>query len=183
MRINAALIGRVLQSIADHPEEHDQNRWIQSAGSLSEVGNELGLEDFESGCGTSACIAGWTVLHAGWKYQMAEEEYQEWDGQTVKLKEVVLVKAGEREDTSRTPKLALEALGDPYNKSDIASVFYDFNDERAIAKLMFFYENGRAPKQRDVRGEEYSIEGFAPEIFADLWYAKWEKAFPPKVEV
>jgi hypothetical protein len=46
---NAALAYRVLDHIDAHPEQHDQNVWV-------EEGRD---------CGTAACLAGWAVLLSG----------------------------------------------------------------------------------------------------------------------
>lgn len=49
---------KVLEHIQQHPEQHDNGSWF------SEEGDEYHRE----GCGTTRCVAGWTLHFAG--YQM-----------------------------------------------------------------------------------------------------------------
>lgn len=49
----------VLDYIEAHPDKHDQSYWVNRMDGL--VTPELALGD----CGTTACVAGWTVLLAG----------------------------------------------------------------------------------------------------------------------
>lgn len=53
MRINALLLRKELEHITAHPDQWRQGVWI----GLSQT----------SSCGTVACLAGNTVLHAGWQ--------------------------------------------------------------------------------------------------------------------
>jgi hypothetical protein len=59
-RPNAELAWRVIDHIDAHPEQHDQNAWIDKSAS----------------CGTVACYAGWTCLLSN------DEPFEDEDGDT-----------------------------------------------------------------------------------------------------
>lgn len=48
MTVNVELLEQVMQHITDHPEQHNQNFWVDE-------------------CGTAGCFAGWAALLSGWR--------------------------------------------------------------------------------------------------------------------
>lgn len=57
---NVELLKRELWWLLDHPERHDQGTWISGPGKRP-------LDHGERWhCNTTACLAGWVAIHAGW---------------------------------------------------------------------------------------------------------------------
>jgi hypothetical protein len=62
---------QVLDHIEAHPDLHDQDFWLHDSDSDRDRDADLDgpvvvtAQDVMSGCGTTACYAGWTVLLAG----------------------------------------------------------------------------------------------------------------------
>lgn len=175
MSINLDIVRGVLQLIRDNPEEHDQNFWL-STKENDEV--ELSLEDFQAGslCGTTACIAGWVALAGGWTFKLQKEKDQHGT-----YYERFFVKEDEEPvEIDDTPDLALSILGDPDNETEFRDLFYLLNDRKAIAELMFFYENERMPEvSADRLTSSVLIEDLPMEDFVDEWYELFEQEFTP----
>ena len=58
----------VLKQITEHPESHNQYGWSQNFNKRWETELGLGLEPDEHirkyGCGTTACVGGWSIFYA-----------------------------------------------------------------------------------------------------------------------
>lgn len=196
--VNYDLIHEVLQSIRNHPQHHDQSSWIGVKGSsLDQVENftirhkTIEGVDFllaEGSCETSACIAGWALLHQGFRAD------RPWIGHSSKpealyqnfVNEDTLVKSF---DIGSEAALQLGIAGEAYDQ-----VFMDMDNKRAVAQLMFLYEKGRLPSLVAYDdGEEvedfqpaddmdfydrYVFEGQESDDFRDEWYARFEEVFP-----
>lgn len=182
MSVNTELIGKVLQSIQDHPFEHVQNYWLDwtrvSGGSV------FGLEDLKHDCGTAACAAGWTLLHEGYQFRVIP--YDEMD--PIRPHRIQALKDGKVLPEGSIPETAAERISDD-SDIDFHQLFYDLNEERAKAQLMFLYENGHLPEMTDWSGDELSVDdlqdegGFIGgkrwEDFVDEWVAILNDTFPP----
>lgn len=198
--VNYPLIADVLQSIRNHPQHHDQTSWVGVKGaSRNEVEGfaikhqtieRVDILLAEGSCKTSACIAGWALLHQGfnaenpWKGNAQEPEafYQKFrsaDGETI-------IKSF---DIGPEAALLLGIHDESYDQ-----VFMDMNNKRAVAQLMFLYEKGRLPvvvayddgeEVEDFRPaddmdfyDRYVFEDQESDDFEEEWYARFEEAFP-----
>lgn len=66
---NINLAEKVLRSILDHPDEHDQMAWFSS-----DHDGRFGLNKLEEGsCGTTACVAGWALLHSNYLFEQKRD--------------------------------------------------------------------------------------------------------------
>ena len=181
MSANTELAGKILQSIADHPEEHKQASWIATDIIQAEGDFEFSLAEFENDCGTTACIAGWALLHEGYTFKIDsswDEKYEEYDTVTCALKEGRMVMD---HDYGRVASKAL-ANNDQNLAEAIRPLFHDMNEEFAIAKLTHLYFLGRLPEFTfSVSGGD-RYEGLRKQKFVDKWYGQWIEAFPPSKE-
>lgn len=171
MPANKELIGKVLQSIFDHPDEHDQEAWIRTEDVLGEGDFTFDLSDFEKDCGTSCCIAGWAVLHEGFKFHISSE----WDEQELETDtEVVAVKGSKSLRQSEIPNFASDSLAgeDPDLRTRVHDVFFAMDNDLAIAELMCLYETGNLPS--------FTKISFTRKQFVSEWLGKFYEAFEPK---
>lgn len=59
--VNVELLRKELEFCEANPERHNQSRWVETNDLL---GYSVLAAEVDR-CGTAACLAGWTVLHAG----------------------------------------------------------------------------------------------------------------------
>lgn len=64
---NVQNINTVLDFLEAHPDKHDQEHWVENDGFMPQDGALYGypdatIETLSVDCGTTGCIAGWTVL-------------------------------------------------------------------------------------------------------------------------
>lgn len=175
MSANKELIGKVLRSIAEHPALHEQAEWIGDEGIKGEA-VEFDLDDFENECGTTACIAGWALLHEGYTFRFEAKEDGEWGPYT----DLHAVKGDEEPIGTRTfPDVASQLMGgdDYLTASRFFDLFFTNGNEEAIAELMYAYENGEPPLRAFPAGMEPVIEWLPKTDFITKWYGKFEKEF------
>lgn len=71
---NSIMAANVLRSILKNRDRHNQNYWVDFDGMFLSTRNDLisvGLEKMNADdemCGTTACAAGWAMLHDGWEF-------------------------------------------------------------------------------------------------------------------
>lgn len=152
---NVKLAEDVLRSIFTVPENHLQDQWFEVAyfsevptvgstiqkyedGSSSETRTVTVNTMLEGSCGTTACIAGWATLHAGWKFNTTLEVSRDgwgglsWGG----LSYEVVSPEGESETFSSTPDLEIEgarALGLTFDQAQ--DLFYTMDEKEAAIRL------------------------------------------------
>lgn len=179
MSVNKELLGKVLQSIADHPGEHNQESWIGLPGEGEEEGEfSFTLDDFQNECGTSACVAGWTLLHEGFQFDIDIQ----WDEEFQYHHAVSRAVRGELELSEREyPRVAAKALGDPeYLYSRWGEIFHDMHRDQVIARLMYAYTTGEFA-HLTLGGDSSVLLGGRPRLeFVNEWYLKWMDQFPAK---
>lgn len=182
------LIRNVLQSIRDNPQEHNQRFWFDELDGGITEDRTLTAQDFADGnaCGTTACIAGWITLHDGWSYKVikGEDSYGPLISHT-------LVKGDEFRDPDEAPYIAEAALGLERDDEDfdlnLGQIFYDLDNKRAIAQLMYYYKNGELPRQETCHSSGFpilEIAGVPENDFVKKWYdEKFLTEFTPtKIE-
>lgn len=181
MTANTELAGKILQSIADHPDEHAQAVWVGSVRD-QEGEFEFSLNEFENGCGTQACIAGWTLLHEGYTFKIDSswvEDFEDFD----------VVSCAVRGDEEITEfyyaDVAARALvgDDAVGRREVQALFHDMSVESVIAKLTFFHVHGRFPTFDLTRDGDRLLEGEHAGEFIDKWYEQWMDLFPAKETV
>lgn len=69
MAINTEIAEKVLRSIFAEPDRHEQRTWL-TVPEDPEGPYVIDSSTMSESCGTSACIAGWAALHAGWKVEV-----------------------------------------------------------------------------------------------------------------
>lgn len=147
---NVKLAEDVLRSILTVPEEHLQEQWFQvhhfdelptvgSIGQKDEDGSSSETRTITVGamlegyCGTTACIAGWATLHAGWKFNTTLEVSPDgWEG----LSYEVVSPEGESETFSSTPDLEIDgarALGLTLDQAQ--DLFFTMDEQIATVRL------------------------------------------------
>jgi len=68
---NAALAYKVLDLATANPDRLDMEQWSSGLVDLTDLTSEV-----DQGCGTTACYAGWTAAHAGYKVHERGEVYR-----------------------------------------------------------------------------------------------------------
>jgi hypothetical protein len=171
MSINKELIGKILQSIQNHPREHRQTSWF--GWSHLNSGDQKDIEDFEKDCGTTACIAGWALLHEGYKFEKSE----------ISASIIVTSPSGEVSSDVLVPSAAEELIvngADDDGSLDLYNVFYDLSEDRALAKFMFLYENERLPIESEDDDGDRFLETLFEDDFTETWTEKINETFPPQ---
>lgn len=147
---NVKLAEDVLRSILTVPEEHLQDQWFEvhnfeelpavgsigqkdEDGSSSETRTVTVSTMLEGSCGTSACIAGWATLHAGWKFNTTLEISPDgWEG----LSYEVVSPEGDSETFTSSPDLEIDgarALGLAFDQAQ--DLFFTMDERLAIVRL------------------------------------------------
>lgn len=120
-RLNIELAEKVLQQVEQHPETHDQNHWMR-----------------RNSCGTTACLAGWTVSIA------ASDHEPDWEEDLVETgaeyAEEVIVPG--RDVYRAISVLAAELLGMDFD--DAFRMFHVMDARAAIGILRGHVEEARA---------------------------------------
>lgn len=149
---NKETIAKVLTSIINHPEQHSQSDWISTVQPNDDGSYEaLDLEDFESdSCDTSACIAGWAVLHAGYRVTKRDVSFVREDGEGDYWTERIFVKDGKEHKNLCFDVLGQEILG--LTGETAGRLFYDFSDEESIAALYSIYTTDKIHEDLLARG-------------------------------
>lgn len=140
----------VLRSIFAMPESHQQDQWFDvydfqqlpdKDATVKTVLGEGTVETrtvtiggmLEGSCGSTACIAGWAALHAGWQIRTSMTTSPDgWENQHG----VIISPNGEEEEYSGGPDLeteGAEALG--LSEEDAHSLFFTMNEHEAIIQL------------------------------------------------
>lgn len=175
-KANTALVGKILQSIADHPEEHDQSHWVRTYDlPVADKGGEcsLTLADFEEGCGTAACVAGWTLLHDGWKFQ-----FDVLPGSDPEVVQRAVKGDKELCDWEYSFTAASLLAGEDFElRDEIRHLFQDMSRERVIAKLAFVYFNGYYPTWGLTLSGDRRFEGLKEYDFINKWHGEWYDHF------
>ena len=147
---NVKLAEDVLRSILTVPEEHLQEQWfvVNDFNELPTVGSTIQKDEdggfsetktvtvntmLEGSCGTSACIAGWATLHAGWEFNTTLEVSPDgWED----LSYEVISPEGESETFASAPELEIEgarALGLTYDQAH--DLFFTMDEREATIRL------------------------------------------------
>lgn len=201
--VNIELVGQVLQSIRNNPKAHDQSIWVgamtagyKEADKFVIQNTRISMEDLlvaTGSCQTTACIAGWALLHNEFvatecRSISANVQYSH-----------LMDPDGDRYAYSEVGVKAAEYLG--IDKMPYGQLFNDYVDERAIAQLMYLYVNGELPSaiatDQDEDGEvvDYTVDEIEPEEIMEFdylllagmheedftreWYKRFEEAFTP----
>lgn len=208
--INYPLLRSVLQSIRNNPKAHNQGSWVGVKGEEPESFEKfvisharIGQEEFvvaTGSCQTTACIAGWTLLHSEYK---ADDIYKVSSLNNVASYDSLVDPEGRlviNDDIGRAAARHLGIFELAYDQ-----VFMDMVDNRAVAQMMFLHDKGRLPVpvavDLDDDGErsEYTLEDTEPndlmdfthleldgqdnEEFTRVWYARFEQEFVPELTV
>lgn len=206
--MNKKLIAKVIQSIVDQPEKHEQESWVRVAAPHDTFGEVVidpevkltlkgevpisNLLALEGSCETTACIAGWTLLHEG--YVTDASDLPTYGNVRVNR---ILSPHGDKftfEDIGLEAANRLGLWDQPFGQ-----LFYDMNEESALAQLMFLYENERLPEievmcdedygegegvfvpdyMQDYDREDLLVEGVDIETFTRTWLAVLHEKFQP----
>ena len=174
---NYPLIAEVLRSLRDHPDHHDQSSWVGITASKPEDLQKFTIKheivngkDFlvsEGSCQTSACIAGWTLLHEGFK---VSDPHGVGIGGNRTIFRGFTSPEGDSYDLYSVGDLAAERLGPLSWQNDFSQLFMDMEEDRAISQLMYLYDHGRLPKMEvyDEYGNPYTEEEFNPDEDMDM---------------
>ena len=199
--MNKKLLAKVIQSIVDQPEKHEQESWVRVAAPHDTFGEVVidpevkltlkgevpisNLLALEGSCETTACIAGWTLLHEGYATDASDLPAYG----VVRVNQI-LSPDGDKfsfEDIGLEAANRLGLWDQPFGQ-----LFYDMNEESALAQLMFLYENERLPEientytddfepddMQDYDREDLRVEGESFETFTSTWLAVLHEKFPP----
>lgn len=140
----------VLRSVLSFPEEHLQDQWlevkdfsqtseIESSPEEDEDGNSVETRTvtvnsmLEGSCGTTACIAGWAVLHAGWKFNTTLKISPDgWESISYES----ISPTGDREELASVPELERQgkrALG--LTDDQVETLFFTMDEKLATIRL------------------------------------------------
>lgn len=120
--LNIELAERVLQHVEAHPELHHQGHWMK-----------------RTACGTTACLAGWTVLLGAPEAEIRWTEDDESDDDQVVYFGNEVVTAHERERAVEF--YAAELLGVQYGT--LHGIFYTEGPREAIDHFRFLIEEAK----------------------------------------
>lgn len=147
---NVKLAEDVLRSILTAPEEHRQEQWfdVNDFSEVPSVGSTIQKDEdgsssetrtitvgtmLEGSCGTTACIAGWATLHAGWKFNTTLEISPEgWED----LSYEVVSPEGKSETFFSNPDLEIKgarALGLTFDQAQ--DLFFTMDERYATIRL------------------------------------------------
>lgn len=146
--LNVPLAEKVLRSILTYPDKHDQNSWFEldDFETVPEADEPIEREEFdgevtetrvitvkgmlEGSCETTACVAGWAALHAGWSVRTTRiEGYGE-------IEQYAISPTGEEVGFGRSidfQEQGQEALN--LDDGDASKLFFDTTDETAPVYL------------------------------------------------
>lgn len=142
---NIDLAEKVLKSIINNPDKHDQGSWFVTDEEAVWDGKRMvmGLEDMaEDGCGTSACTAGWAVLHDGWKYveEMVSSE-SEWAPRRIEK----ITKGDQTISEPNFVQIGKDLLG--LSDEEGRELFLVADETRAIATLYSIVKHNVIPEE------------------------------------
>lgn len=164
---NIDLAEKVLKSIINNPDKHDQGSWFVTDEEAVWDGKRMvmGLEDMdEDGCGTSACAAGWAVLHDGWKYIEELVSYgDEWKPSRVEK----IVKGDQTISEPNFVQMGKDLLG--LSDGEARELFLVADETRAIATLYSIVRHNVIPKEfsPDYFPLRASLEGIEEKYIID----------------
>lgn len=192
--MNKKLIAKVIQSIQNQPEKHDQNSWVRIDSDDRTLLHGLtpqvpitNLLELEGACETSACIAGWALLHEG--YMANVPGYDHYGSVRIIT---VFDQDGNGFSSDGVGKEAAELLG--IQDLSYGQLFYDMHEDGALAQLVYLHENGDLPEIEYVGEEGYDFlpediqdydrddlrfDGMVSENFINTWLAVANEKFPP----
>lgn len=206
--VNYELLHKVLQSVRNHPEHHDQSSWVGvvaptpgEASKFTFSSVRIGMSDLivaEGSCETSACLAGWTLLHSSF----VARDGRSFDTQ-VRF-DAFSAPSGDSVSFESVGEEAASLLG--ISNMRWGQVFFDYVNNRAIAQMMFLYVRGHLPEpvvtevdeetgetsdpdlseweDEVIMDSEYLLlDGMDHEQFAREWYERFLDFFVPEKEV
>lgn len=175
---NYPLIAEVLQAIRNHPERHNQESWVALKTPEGKKREEFALNHLtikgeelivaEGSCQTSACIAGWALLYEGFE---ASDPFPNGMADNISYMRMTSPE-GEGFPSYEVATIAAHVLGIPQDQN-ADQLFMDMEEDRAVAQLMYFYDNGRLPELEVYEGE-FLLEDFDPSNDMDISWCRFE---------
>jgi hypothetical protein len=167
-KYNVALMEKILRSVINHPDEHYQGSWFSVVDYDELPGKVLTLEALEAeaknDCGTSACIAGWALLHDGWKVKEMATPYSSSD---------IIAKGSRTIENPDYVGMGAEILG--LGADEARNLFLVADETVAVATLYSIVKTGEIPKELhpdwypdDAPEDEYHASVQAEEVRQDL---------------
>ena len=186
--MNKDVAEKVFEAVFAFETNHRQSKWFDFERSHLNDGDEV-VVDYDAitaknVCGTSACLAGWATLAAGYKIEVQGHQ-DEWHN-------LVLIDPTGGEETSGYADLSLYTYGrDALELSDDVAdlIFYTMDEVTAISLLFSVYETGSPYALQDevleeVRNrpsheenDEYDVD------LAQIIYDRAKAKFGPKAKV
>jgi hypothetical protein len=176
MTVNTIMAANVLRSIVSHPDEHNQNSWFDFSHGLNMSERktiEFTLQDAldeneEALCGTTACAAGWAVMHDGWTVK---------NGIAAGLdSEPLTVVISKGDQTLRDPdfdEMGADLLGLSSREANLLFLIAD--DTEAVAALYVMATKGRFDKTLFESGCPIDIDDYdSRDEYKDA-VAEWDR--------
>lgn len=140
--VNSIMAANVLRSIVKNRNRHNQNYWVDFDGMSRSVRADLISVDLEKMkaedemCGTTACAAGWAMLHDGWEFFQGKLDSGDFVSLGAKKGNVV------HQDPNFL-EVGSQILGLTDRQADI--LFLRASDDEAIAILYLIATTGEFP--------------------------------------
>lgn len=155
---NSKLAGDVLRSIFTNESEHNQARWLEVPyGPGGDYTIDVGSMESGHLCGTSACIAGWAALHAGYKVEVKTYTLAA-SGRSLDLISPEGEIIEERRCEIEFKEEGRQALG--LAGTEAAALFYTLDEKLAVARLYSKIKTGELNGLLDEAEEELSAKGY-----------------------
>lgn len=127
--MNTDLARKIILSALRHPERHSQSYWYDINTRQGPV--VLSVEDVNGDapamCGTTCCIAGWSLLHDGWEIVSTP------DHGTYMANETYATMRAPHRNLISVEGAAANVLGIDYDTAN--DIFYEMDERAALAKL------------------------------------------------
>ena len=141
--VNSIMAANVLRSILKNRERHNQSYWVDFDGMFLSTRDDLISVDLEKMsadddemCGTTACAAGWAMLHDGWEFFHGKMDSGDFVSLGAKKGSVV-------DQNPSCQEIASQILDLTDRQSDI--LFLSASDDEAIAILYRMATTGEFP--------------------------------------
>lgn len=186
--MNKDVAEKVFKAVFAYEPKHQQSKWFDFEHGHLKDGDEV-VVDYDAMtaknvCGTSACLAGWATLAAGYKIEV-QGQYDDWNS-------LYLIAPSGEEEISGYSDLPLYSYGkDALELSDdhAEQIFYTMDETTAISLLFSVYETGSLYGLHDevleeVRNSPSYEENDEYEVdLSQIIYDRAKAKFGPKAKV
>ena len=184
--MNKDIAEKVFRAVFASPKHHRQSNWVRVPEVESGKNLHVDYDEMVGGniCGTTACLAGWATLAAGYRIDAEMDDY----GQT----HLTLKDSNNDFVTSGVVDLPLLGLGQNalgLDEDTANTIFYTMDERVAIAMLYSMYETDDIYALQDrlveeIRAKDNYVEGEEYDVDLDqMAYDQAKSKFGPKAKV